>query len=65
MGRIQLTGVASRRVGLWIALFLVLAGLVPGVSWVFTMGPRAVLGGVTLVMFETVASTGMRGAIGQ
>jgi xanthine permease XanP len=59
-GVIQLTGVASRRVGMWIALFLVLAGLVPGVSWVFTMVPRAVLGGVTLVMFGTVASTGIR-----
>ncbi|NCC93323.1 MAG: xanthine permease XanP, partial [Opitutae bacterium] len=59
-GVIQLTGVASRRVGLWIALFLVVAGLVPGVSWGVTLVPRAVLGGVTLVMFGTVASTGIR-----
>ncbi|NLG34882.1 MAG: purine/pyrimidine permease [Lentisphaerae bacterium] len=59
-GVIQLTGVASRRVGMWIALFLVLAGLVPGVSWMVTLVPRAVLGGVTLVMFGTVASTGIR-----
>jgi xanthine permease XanP len=29
-GVIQLTGIASRRVGLWIALFLVVAGLLPG-----------------------------------
>lgn len=59
-GVIQLTGIASRRVGMWIALFLVVAGLVPGVSWVFTMVPRAVLGGVTLVMFGTVAASGIR-----
>ena len=59
-GVIQLTGVASRRVGTWIAGFLVVAGLVPGVSWGFTLVPRAVLGGVTLVMFGTVAATGIR-----
>jgi xanthine permease XanP len=59
-GVIQLTGIASRRVGMWIALFLVVAGLVPGVSWVFTLVPRAVLGGVTLVMFGTVAASGIR-----
>jgi len=59
-GVIQLTGIASRRVGLWIALLLAVAGLVPGVSWVFTLVPRAVLGGVTLVMFGTVAASGIR-----
>ena len=59
-GVIQLTGVASRRVGTWIALFLMVAGLVPGVSWAVTLVPRAVLGGVTLVMFGTVAATGIR-----
>ena len=59
-GVIQLTGIASRRVGMWIALFLVVAGLVPGVAWVFTLVPRAVLGGATLVMFGTVAASGIR-----
>ena len=59
-GVIQLTGIASRRVGMWIALFLALAGLLPGVSWVFTLVPRAVLGGATLVMFGTVAASGIR-----
>ena len=55
-----MTGIASRRVGMWIALFLVVAGLLPGVAWVFTLVPRAVLGGATLVMFGTVAASGIR-----
>ena len=59
-GVIQLTGIASRRVGMWIALFLVVMGLLPGVSWIFTLVPRAVLGGATLVMFGTVAASGIR-----
>lgn len=59
-GVIQLTGIASRRVGMWIALFLVVMGLVPGVAWAFTLVPRAVLGGATLVMFGTVAASGIR-----
>lgn len=59
-GVIQLTGIASRRVGLWIAVFLVLTGLVPAVAWVFTLVPQAVLGGATLVMFGTVAASGIR-----
>ena len=59
-GVIQLTGIASRRVGMWVALFLVVMGLLPGVSWVFTLVPRAVLGGATLVMFGTVAASGIR-----
>ena len=59
-GVIQLTGIASRRVGMWVALFLVVAGLLPGVAWVFTLVPRAVLGGATLVMFGTVAASGIR-----
>ena len=59
-GVIQLTGVASRRVGLWIALFLAVLGVVPGVAWVFALVPRAVLGGATLVMFGTVAAAGIR-----
>lgn len=59
-GVIQLTGIASRRVGMWVALFLMVAGLLPGVAWVFTFVPRAVLGGATLVMFGTVAASGIR-----
>lgn len=43
-GMIQLTGVASRYVGYFIALFLVLLGLFPAVSLVFSLMPEPVLG---------------------
>lgn len=59
-GMIQLTGVASRYVGYFIALFLVLLGLFPAVSLVFSLMPEPVLGGATLLMFGTVATAGIR-----
>ena len=52
---IQLTGVASRYVGYFIALFLVLLGFFPIVGVVFSFMPDPVLGGATLLMFGTVA----------
>lgn len=59
-GMIQLTGVASRYVGYFIALFLVLLGFFPVVGVVFSLMPDAVLGGATLLMFGTVASAGVK-----
>lgn len=59
-GMIQLTGVASRYVGYYIAGFLVLLGLFPAVGLVFSLMPEPVLGGATLLMFGTVASAGIR-----
>ena len=59
-GIIQLTGVASRHVGYYIAGLLVLMGLFPGVGVVFSLMPEAVLGGATLLMFGTVAAAGVR-----
>ena len=59
-GMIQLTGVASRYVGYFIALFLVLMGLFPSVGLVFSLMPEPVLGGATLLMFGTVAAAGIR-----
>ena len=59
-GMIQLTGVASRYVGYYIAGFLILLGLFPAVGLVFSLMPEPVLGGVTLLMFGTVASAGIR-----
>ncbi len=59
-GIIQLTGVASRYVGYYIAAMLVLLGLFPVVGVVFSMMPDPVLGGATLLMFATVASAGVR-----
>ena len=57
---IQLTGVASRYVGYFIAGFLMLLGLFPAVGLVFSLMPDSVLGGATLLMFGTVAAAGIR-----
>ena len=57
---IQLTGVASRYVGYFIAAMLVLLGIFPAVGIVFSLMPSPVLGGATLLMFGTVAAAGIR-----
>lgn len=59
-GMIQLTGVASRYVGYYIAGFLIVLGLFPAVGLVFSLMPDPVLGGATLLMFGTVAAAGIR-----
>ena len=59
-GIIQLTGVASRYVGYFIAGMLALLGLFPVVGMVFSLMPSPVLGGATLLMFGTVAAAGVR-----
>lgn len=58
-GVIQLTGVASRYVGIWIAILLVILGLVPAVAGVIQAVPQAVLGGAVMVMFGAVAASGI------
>ena len=59
-GMIQLTGVASRYVGFFIAGMLVLLSLFPVVGLVFSLMPAPILGGATLLMFGTVAAAGIR-----
>lgn len=59
-GIIQLTGVASRYIGYYIAGFLVVLSLFPFVGGVFSVIPEPVLGGATLLMFGTVAASGVR-----
>lgn len=59
-GIIQLTGVASRYVGYYIAAFLVILSAFPFVGGVFSIMPEPVLGGATLLMFGTVAASGVR-----
>ena len=58
-GVIQLTGVASRYVGIWIASLLVILGLLPAVAGVIQAVPQAVLGGAVMVMFGAVAASGI------
>lgn len=59
-GVIQMTGVASRYVGFFIAGMLVCVGLIPVVGGVFSIIPAPVLGGATIIMFGTVAAAGIR-----
>lgn len=58
-GVIQLTGVASRYVGIWIAALLIILGLLPAVAGVIQAVPQAVLGGAVMVMFGAVAASGI------
>lgn len=57
---IQLTGVASRHVGFYVAGLLVVLGLFPIIGSVLQSIPKSVLGGATLVMFATIAVGGIK-----
>ena len=57
---IQLTGVASRYVGFVVALMLIALGLFPAVAGFVQHIPEPVLGGATIVMFGTIAASGVR-----
>ena len=59
-GVIQLTGVASRYIGLYIGVLLFCLGLFPLIGAVLQQIPKPVLGGATLVMFGSVAAAGVR-----
>lgn len=58
-GVIQLTSIASRYVGLWIAVLLILLGLFPKIAGIIQAVPQAVLGGAVMVMFGAVAASGI------
>ncbi|MDT0596168.1 uracil-xanthine permease family protein [Glaciecola petra] len=57
---IQMTGVASRHVGLYVAGILILLGLFPMLGALLQVIPKSVLGGATLVMFATIAVGGIK-----
>lgn len=59
-GLIQLTGVASRYIGYYIAALLVILSAFPFIGGIFSIMPEPVLGGATLLMFGTVAASGIR-----
>ena len=58
-GVIQLTGIASRHIGVWIAGMLILLGLFPSVAGAIQAVPEPVLGGAAMVMFGAVAASGI------
>ena len=57
---IHLTGIASRYVGYFVGLILVVLGLFPIIGGILTTIPKPVIGGATLVMFGTVAAAGIK-----
>ena len=59
-GVIRLTGVASRHVGKYVAVFLIMLGLVPVIAALFQAIPVVVVYGATLLMFLLVAVSGLR-----
>ncbi len=59
-GVIQLTGIASRHIGMFIAVVLMVLGLFPIIGGILQQIPKPVLGGATLVMFGTVAAAGIK-----
>ncbi len=59
-GVIQLTGVGSRYVGIFIGGMLILLGLVPTIGVLVQALPASALGGATLIMFGMVAASGIR-----
>ncbi len=59
-GVIQLTGVASRYVGIYVAIFLILFGLLPVAGGVFQIMPRPLLYGATGLMFAMISLSGFR-----
>lgn len=59
-GVIQMTGVASRYVGRFIAVMLVVLGLFPVIGRFFTTIPAPVLGGAMTLMFSMIAIAGIR-----
>jgi xanthine permease XanP len=59
-GVIQLTGVGSRYIGMFIGGILMVLGLIPAVGVLVQALPPSALGGATLIMFGMVAAAGIR-----
>jgi len=59
-GVIRMTGIASRAVGTWVGILLVVVGLVPAVGAGLSAMPRPVLDGLTIVLFVHVTLAGAR-----
>lgn len=59
-GVIQLTGVASRYVGIFVAGFLIIFGMLPVIGGIFQVMPKALLYGATGLMFAMISVSGYR-----
>ena len=58
-GVIQLTGIASRHVGVYVGCMLVALGLFQGLGDILLAIPKPVIGGATMLMFGSVAAAGL------
>lgn len=58
-GVIRLTGVSSRYIGRFVAVYLILLGLFPMIGGIFIVIPNGVLIGATLLMFIMVLISGL------
>ena len=59
-GVIQLSGVASRKVGRFCGVLFIIFAIFPVVVVLFQLLPRPVLGGALVVLFGTIACSGVR-----
>jgi xanthine permease XanP len=59
-GVIQITGIGSRHIAVYLSAMLVLAGVIPAVGNALSLIPQPVLGGATLIMFASIAVAGIR-----
>ena len=59
VGLISMTGVMSRHVVTYGAIFLIICGLIPKIGAIISTVPIAVLGGGVIVMFGMVAAAGI------
>lgn len=59
-GVIQLSGVASRKVGYFCGVLFILFAMFPVIVVVFELLPLPILGGALVVLFGTIATSGIR-----
>ncbi|MDR0619750.1 MAG: purine/pyrimidine permease [Bacteroidales bacterium] len=59
-GMVELSGIKDRRAGYITALMLVMTGLFPPVTALFVCIPQPVLGGISLLLFGTIAVSGFQ-----
>jgi xanthine permease XanP len=59
-GVIRLTGVASRYIGIFIGVFLILFGVFPVIGGLFQVMPKSILHGATGLMFIMIVVSGFR-----
>jgi xanthine permease XanP len=59
-GVIQMTGIASRYIGYFIAAIFVILGLFPIIGGLMQTLPKPVLGGATTVLFGSIAAAGIK-----